>query len=225
MRHKALTLAVAALLVFGASGIVAASMTTSPSPATADASPTDTASPANHTVDVIDPHDKLSAQEAENAWQLTWANDTIKSYFDNVESVHFQVEAIEDELQVLVATSDTAPPQVQAIVDLESETVTSVEELNNVATADEVKTMDLSPQNIASFNDSETMTVSLEYTTLTEIETADQAITMHVPPENLTVVEDRDSTRLTADQALQMQIPSKNIAVVDSDLADNSSDE
>ncbi|ADQ69066.1 hypothetical protein C499_06230 [Halogeometricum borinquense DSM 11551] len=147
MQHRALTLVVAALLAFGASGVVAATTTVSPSPVTADASPTDGVSPADHTVKVIDPDDRLSEQDIENAWQLAWSNETVKRSFENADSPHFQVEAVSDELQVYVATDETARPQVVADVDLDSESVTAVEPIHDVLIAGEVGSMQLVPTN------------------------------------------------------------------------------
>ncbi|QIB74315.1 hypothetical protein G3I44_08490 [Halogeometricum borinquense] len=147
MQHRTLTLAVAALLAFGASGVVAATTTISPSPATADASPTDGVSPVNHTVKVIDPDERLSEQDVKNAWQLAWSNETVKRSFENADSAHFQVEAVSDELQVYVVTNETARPQVVADVDLDSESVTSVEPINDVLIAGQVGSMQLAPTN------------------------------------------------------------------------------
>ncbi|GGL66674.1 hypothetical protein [Halocalculus aciditolerans] len=103
MQRKALTLAVVTLLAFGASGAVAASIGPSPSAATAQ-SPAADASPANYTVEVTDPYDRLSAGEVETAWQVAWKNDTVRNHFEDDSPVHFEVWAPQpDENRVVVS--------------------------------------------------------------------------------------------------------------------------
>ncbi len=158
MRHKVLTLAVVALLAFGASGVSAASIDSNPSVASSQ-SPADDASPANYTVEVVDPNDRLSEQDVENARQLAWANETVNSAIENGGSAHFHVEAVGDELQVYVAPNRTAAPRVQAVVDLGSESVDKVEELNTVLMADEMETDQLATLNVSNGDAGETRTV------------------------------------------------------------------
>ena len=126
MRDTVLTLAVVALLALGASGVVAADMDT----ATAD-TPSAAALPANHTVDVSNP-DAVSDDEAEQAIKTAWANDTVRSYFDDSAPIHFEIwgSAVDDEtVHVNVAPQD-APEDTRVVadVDLDTQTVTSVDE-------------------------------------------------------------------------------------------------
>ncbi|WP_435066734.1 hypothetical protein [Haloplanus sp. C73] len=151
MQHRALTLIVATLLAFGAGGVVA-SHPPNPSATTAQ-SPADTASPATHTVDVVDPRDRLSEQDVETAWRLAWANETVRSYIDGDGPAHFQVEAVGDELQVYVAPNGTTEPRVQAVVNLDSKSVVDVTSLTNVITADELHERQLLSANLTVVDD------------------------------------------------------------------------
>ena len=72
MRYETLTLAVAALLVIGAGGVVAA-----PMPVT-DTSPAPDAQPSNHTVDVVDPADELTEREIAELRRLAWAETEVR---------------------------------------------------------------------------------------------------------------------------------------------------
>lgn len=177
MQDKALAFAVAALLAFGASGVVAAS-TTSPL-ATADASPTDAAQPDEYTVEVVDPDDQLSEREVENALLLAWTHDEVRSHFDG-ESVHFQVEALGDDRQVYVAPSEAAPPRVVADVDLDAEAVTGVEAIGRAMTADDAMTMQLSPVNATDLDGDVTVTVTRTDGQTVKSGPADAAVTLRV---------------------------------------------
>ncbi len=126
MRDNVLTLAVVALLALSASGVVAASIDT-PNADTTSA----TASPANYTVDISNP-DAVSEEEVDQAIKTAWANDTVQSYFNGSAAVHFEVWASEfDEeiVHVKVAPQD-APEDTRVVadVDLDKQTVTSVDE-------------------------------------------------------------------------------------------------
>lgn len=117
MRHKTLTLAVAALLAFGASGVVAASISPSPSATTAAQSPADDASPVNYTVEVIDPHDQLTAQEVEKARQVAWANEEVRSYFEDGAAVHFEVWAPQpNENRTVVSVAPAESPDKSRVL-------------------------------------------------------------------------------------------------------------
>ncbi|AFK21531.1 hypothetical protein E6P09_15900 (plasmid) [Haloferax mediterranei ATCC 33500] len=137
MRRKTLALAVTALLVFGASSAVAAPVLLE-STGTAHQVPSNAVSSDTHTVEVIDPYNKLTANEAEKAWQLAYTNETVQRYFGDRDSLHFHVEAEGSEVQVYVAKNETAPPRVKAVVSLDSGAVTTVESIDNVVHPDEV---------------------------------------------------------------------------------------
>ena len=121
MRYETLTLAVAALLVIGAGGVVAA-----PMPVT-DTSPAPDAQPSNHTVDVVDPEDRLTEQEVSTMRRLTWSETKVREQFEDTDTVHFHIEAVGDDLQVWGAANETAPPQDVADVAPDAETGTDVE--------------------------------------------------------------------------------------------------
>ncbi|ELZ98120.1 hypothetical protein C440_02693 [Haloferax mucosum ATCC BAA-1512] len=146
MRHKTIALAVAALVAFGASGAVAASITMDSPAVTALQSASDAPSSESHTVAVIDPHDRLTSSEVETAWEITQTNETVRSHFDGESSLHYQIEAEADELQVYVAKNDTAPPRVQAVVALDTQSVSAVNEIETVVAADGKATGRIAPQ-------------------------------------------------------------------------------
>ncbi|WP_336000214.1 hypothetical protein [Halorientalis halophila] len=126
MRRNALTLAIVALVALSATGVVAASMTAP----TAD-TPSAAASPANQTIDVVNP-EEVSDEEVDQAVDIAWANDEVQSYFDDDAAVHFEVWA--SELKDGIVHVDVAPQdapdetRVTATVDLDAETVTDVSE-------------------------------------------------------------------------------------------------
>jgi hypothetical protein len=126
MRRNALTLAVVALVALSATGVAAAS-TTAP---TAD-TPSAAASPANQTIDVVNP-DEVSDKEVDQAVDTAWANDKVQSYFDDATAVHFEVWA--SELDDGIVHVDVAPQdapdetRVMATVDLNDETIENVTE-------------------------------------------------------------------------------------------------
>lgn len=161
MRHKTLTIAVVALLAFGASGVVSASLAPNHSTNMPTQSPVENALSGNHTVEVIDPDDRLDERAATDAWQTAWANETVRDHFEDGTAVHFHVEAVGDELQVYVAADENSPPRVEADVDLNNETVVGVEVLHNVATAEDVETMDLAPINASEFAPGEPVTLNV----------------------------------------------------------------
>lgn len=160
MRHKTLTIAVVALLAFGASGVVSASLAPNHSTDTPTQSPAEDALSGNHTVEVIDPDDRLDERAATDTWQTAWANETVRDHFENDDAVHFHVEAVGDELQVYVASDENYAPRVQADVDLDSEAVVAVETLDNVATAENIETIDLAPINASEFSPGEPVTLT-----------------------------------------------------------------
>jgi hypothetical protein len=95
----------------------------------------------------------------QTAWRTAWANETVRDHFADSDAVHFHVEAVGDELQVYVAADETAPPRVQADVDLADETVTGTEAPNNVVTAGNVETTKLAPIDASAFDDGEPVTL------------------------------------------------------------------
>ena len=126
MRNKAIALVFAALLAFGASGVVTASM----APPAADTASAD-APPDNYTVDIVNP-DEVSDEDVTQAVSIAWANDEVRSYFDDGAAVHFEVWA--SELHDGIVHVDVAPmdapdnTRVIADVDLDEQTVTSIDE-------------------------------------------------------------------------------------------------
>lgn len=207
MRQKALTLAVAALLAFGASGVVTASITTSPQPV-ATAQPADNALPTNHTVEVIDPHDRLSEQDVKNAQQLAWANKSVASSFENNASIHFQVEAIGDELQVYVAPQETSAPRVMSVIKLQSQSVVSVEKLDNVETADDVQTAKLSPEdpmNLTQSSGEDSGTVTFATDGAPEFISSGELRTTQYSAKNMTELEDGESVMFVSEDNVRSQ--------------------
>lgn len=125
MRTKLAVLAVAALLALGTDSVVAAMDTP-----TADIA-SDNALPANYTVDVINPGE-VSDEEIDQAIETTWANDTVRSYFDDDAAVHFEVwasELDEDVIHVKVAPIEE-PDETRVIADvnLSEQQVTYIDE-------------------------------------------------------------------------------------------------
>jgi len=125
MRTKLAVLAVAALLSLGTGSVVA--VMDAP---TADTSSND-ALPANYTVDVIN-SGEVSDEEVDQAIETAWANDTVRSYFDDDAAIHFEVWASrldEEVIHVNVAPiEDTSETRVIADVDSSAQQVTSTDE-------------------------------------------------------------------------------------------------
>ena len=147
MRYETLTLAVAALLVIGAGGVVAA-----PMPVT-DTSPAPDAQPSNHTVDVVDPADELTEREIAELRRLAWAETEVREQFEDTDTVHFHVESVGDDLEVYVATNESAPPRVVAEVALDEGAVTDVALLDDTRTAGSSLSVQLSPVNESALDD------------------------------------------------------------------------
>lgn len=125
MRTKLAVLAVAALLSLGTGSVVAAM----------DAPTADTISndalPANYTVDVIN-SGEVSNEEVNQTIETAWANDTVRSYFDDDAAIHFEVwasELDEDVIHVKVAPIEE-PDKTRVIADVDSseQQVTSTDE-------------------------------------------------------------------------------------------------
>jgi len=148
MRYKAIALAAAVMLAFGASGAVATSMTNGPTAETLLSS--DDAQPADYTGDVVDPDDKLSSQDAEDAREIAWANDDVRDRLDDIESPYLEVLAPsdgEEHVSVRIAENETAPTQVVVDVDLESGTVESIDEVETI-TADKSQNIDFDSEDV-----------------------------------------------------------------------------
>lgn len=145
-------LAVTALFVLGTGGVVAATVTDTPIAPTVDA-PSDTASPANYTVEVVDPDDELNEQDVEDAREIAWANETVRSYFSANESVHFKVWASRTDdgnVSVWLSTNESAPARV--VADVGAGSVTDVDEPETL-TADEFVKLDLDENSIEEGDD------------------------------------------------------------------------
>jgi hypothetical protein len=153
MRHETLTLAVAALLAIVAGGAVAA-----PTPAAAT-SPAADVQPSNHTVEVVDPDDRLAEQEIAELRRLAWGNDEVRQQFEDADGVHFHVEAVGESLEVYVASDENAPPGVVAEISLDGAEVTDVRTLNNAVTADSAATVELTPLDESAVENGSTVTV------------------------------------------------------------------
>jgi len=125
MRHKLAVLAVAALLALSTGGVVGATLDTPTDEST------ETELPNDHTVENVNP-DELSEEEADRALEAAWANETVRSYFDDDTGVHFKLWASafdEDSVSVHVAPVD-APDDTRVIaeVDLTDGVVTRTHE-------------------------------------------------------------------------------------------------
>jgi len=125
MRHKLAVLAVAALLALSTGGVVGATLDTPTDEST------ETELPNDHTVENVNP-DELSEEEADRALEAAWANETVRSYFDDDTGVHFKLWASafdEDSVSVHAAPVD-APDDTRVIaeVDLTDGVVTRTHE-------------------------------------------------------------------------------------------------
>ncbi|QCC49458.1 hypothetical protein [Halobellus limi] len=125
MRTKLALLAVAALLALGTGSVVAAMDTP-----TADTA-SDDALPANYTVDVIN-SGEVSDEEVDQVIETAWANHTVRSYFDEVTAVHFEVwasELDENVIHVKIAPIEE-PDETRVITDvnLSKKQVTYIDE-------------------------------------------------------------------------------------------------
>ena len=125
MRTKLAVLAVAALLALGTGSVVAAMDIP-----TADTA-SDDALPANYTVDVINPG-AVSDEEVDQAIETAWANQTVRSYFDEVTAVHFEVWAsgLDQSVIHVKAAPIEEPDETRVITDvnLSKKQVTYVDE-------------------------------------------------------------------------------------------------
>lgn len=139
MRHETLTIALAALLAFGVSGAVAAPVT--------ELSPATDEQPSDYTVEVIDPDDRLTDEEIAEMRHLAWSRDDVRAEFEDTDTVHFQIEAVDGDLQVYLAIEEDAPPQVVVDIAHDDGEVTQVETLDNVVAAGDVESVELSPVN------------------------------------------------------------------------------
>lgn len=177
MRTKLAVLAVAALLALGTGSVVAAMDTP-----TADTA-SDEALPANHTVDVINPGE-VSDEEIDQAIETAWANDTIRSYFDEGAAVHFEVWASgldENVIHVKVAPFNE-PDETRVIADVNpsEQQVTYIDEP-------------------VMLNASNAITINASDYDLNDTE--------HSQDTN----DEENATRLTADQATQIEVNESSI--------------
>lgn len=156
MRVKIIVLAAAVLLAFGASGAVATSITNSQS-APVGTTPADTTQSTNYTGDVVDPDDKLSPANIEDAREIAWANDDVNDRFAGDEPAYLEVRAPsndDDDVSVWIAENETASMELVVNVDLDKDTVMTIEE---VRTADKAQKIDLNATSVMiADDDSET---------------------------------------------------------------------
>lgn len=143
MNTKLVALALVAAVALATSGAVAA---TGASPAVHDAgaSTTDHPLPDDHTVEVTDRHDVLSDEDVEAAIQAAWADEELRSYFEDADSVHFDLwapDADEDRVSVSVAPADEpGQTRVSGTYYVGADAFTDVRE---PITADEMTSQDL----------------------------------------------------------------------------------
>jgi hypothetical protein len=132
--QRTIALATLLALALAAGGVSAA--TTSPSAGDSPAA-TDAVQPDRYTVEMVDPHDELTAAEVERARELAWANDTVRAAVDADEPVKFEIWApVNDDDRTSVWIEQDGRSVVVADVDLDAGNVVSVEE-PTVLTADE----------------------------------------------------------------------------------------
>jgi hypothetical protein len=177
MRTKFAVLAVAALLALGTGSVVAAM----------DAQTTDTTSddvlPANYTVDVINPGE-VSDEGVDRAIETAWANDTVRSYFDDEAAVRFEVWASgldEDVIHVHVAPIED-PDETRVIADV-----------------------NLSKKRVIYTDEPVTLNASNAIT----VDASDYDLTDTEPGQSTNSEE--NATRLTADHATQIELNESSI--------------
>lgn len=215
MQSKLIALALVAALAL-ATGGVAAATGASPAVHDSDESTTEHPLPDDYTVEVTDRHDVLSDDDVEAAIQAAWADEELRSYVEDADSVHFDLwapDADEDRVAVSVASSDE-PGQTRAsgTYYVGTDTLTDVRE---PLTADESTTMDLEPsgENTVEVEDGGSLELSEDSETdepndePSETESAvevpaDELITVEYDAENTTVVSDGGSIQFPLPDAL-----------------------
>jgi len=208
MRTTQVALALVAALALLTSGVAAA---TGASPAVHDSDEpaTEHTLPDDYTVEVTDRHDVLTDEDVEAAIQAAWADDELRSYFADGESVHFDLWAPDaDEDRVAISVSPADEPgqiRVSGTYYVGSDTFTDVRE---PLSADETTSMDveLTGDNTVMIEDGGSIDFS-EGTPSEEAAandepaendeaidvTADELITSEYDPSNLTLVSDGSS--------------------------------
>ena len=216
MRTKLAVLAVAALLAFGTGSVVAAM----------DTPTTDTASddvlPANHSVDVIDPGE-MSDEKIDQAIETAWANETVRSYFDDDAAVHFEVWASgldEDVIHVEVAPIEE-PDETRVIADvnLSEQRVTYIDEpvklnASNAITIDATD-YDLNDTEHSQNTNNEENATRLTADQATQIELNDRSIERGGDGTFTFEVEDDDETTTTvpSEEIIRIDLPPENQTV------------
>ncbi|AGN02072.1 hypothetical protein L593_10635 [Salinarchaeum sp. Harcht-Bsk1] len=143
MRSKLVALALVAAVALATSG-AAAAVGANPAIQDADESTAEHQLPDDYTVEVTDRHGVLSDAEVEAAIQAAWADEEVRSYFENADDVHFDLwapDADEDRVMVSVAPADE-PGQTRVYGNylVGADTFTDVRE---PLTANESTTMDV----------------------------------------------------------------------------------
>jgi hypothetical protein len=116
MRTKLIALALAAMLVIGTGGVVAAGTSSGTS---AEQLPDD------YTVDVTDPFDELSSDDVEEAIATAWSNEQVRRALDVREGLHFEVVGGPDQVEVHLKPGPDAETEVVAEISPDG-TVTEV---------------------------------------------------------------------------------------------------
>jgi len=216
MRTKLAVLAVAALLALGTGSVVAAMDTP-----TADTA-SDDALPANYTVDVINPGE-VSDEEVDQAIETAWANQTVRSYFDEVAAVHFEVWASgldENVIHVKVAPIEE-PDETRVITDvnLSTKQVTDIDEpvklnASNAITIDATD-YDLNDTEHSQNTNNEENATRLTADQATQIELNDRSIERGGDGTFTFEVEDDDETTTTvpSEEIIRIDLPPENQTV------------
>lgn len=181
MRTKVIALVLAAMLVVGVGGVVAAG-------ASSD-SPSAEQLPDSYTVDISDPSDRLSSDDIEEAIETAWTNEQVQSKFETNSNVHFDVVAVTGQVQVGVAPGPGADDQMVAKIGPDG-TVTDVFDPNqtsgNATTVKLEGSTDFDEEDHVEIVGSQTES-SDEYD---EKMSANQSTTVDVDPDNVTTIED-----------------------------------
>lgn len=216
MRTKLAVLAVAALLALGTGSVVAA----------VDIPTADTASddalPANYTVDVISPGE-VSNEEVDQAIETAWANQTVRGYFDEVTTVHFEVWAsgLDESMIHVKAAPLEEPDETRVITDvnLSKKQVTYIDEpvklnTSNAITIDATD-YDLNDTEPSQHTNNEENTTKLTADQATQIELNESSIERGGEGTFTFEVEDDDETTTTvpSEDIIRIDLPPENQTV------------
>ena len=215
MRTKLAVLAVAALLALGTGSVVAAM----------DMPTADTASddvlPANHTVDVINPG-AVSDEEVDQAIETAWANQTVRSYFDEVTAVHFEVWAsgLDQSVIHVKAAPLEEPDETRVITDvnLSKKQVTYVDEpvklnASNAITIDAID-YDRNDTEPSQHTNNEEHVTRLTADQATQIELNESSIERGGEGTfTLEVEDDETTTTVPSEEIIRIDLPPENQTV------------